>query len=125
MKDFTKCAICKNRTELGGCEVTACTFHPYKSETTNYTATECKQSDAVKEFGIEEDVYRGGSGVSDYQERMKEWAEAQDWHLIQKVFRIDSYNKEYSIEINGIGFAVSDFHNFEKEFIDLIAKYRI
>ena len=63
--------------------------------------------------------------MNEYQERMKEWAEAQDWHLIQKVFRIDSYNKEYSIEINKIGFAVSDFHNFEKEFIDLIAKYRI
>ena len=56
---------------------------------------------------------------------MKEWAEWQDWNLIQKVFTIDSEHKEYSIEINKIGFAVSDFHNFEKELIDLIAKYRI
>ena len=54
MNAYTKCAICKNRTELGGCKVTACSFRPYESETTNYTATECKQSDTVKEFGIEE-----------------------------------------------------------------------
>ena len=63
--------------------------------------------------------------MNDYQEKMKEWAEAQDWDLIRKVFTIDSEHKEYSIGINGIGFAVSDFHNFEKELIDLIAKYRI
>ncbi len=63
--------------------------------------------------------------MNDYQERMKEWAEAQDWNLIRKVFTIDAKHKEYNIDINGIGFAISDFHNFEKEFIDLIAKYRI
>ena len=63
--------------------------------------------------------------MNDYQERMKEWAEAQDWGLIRKVFTIDSYNKEYLVAINEIGFAVSDFSNFEKELIDLIAKYRI
>lgn len=63
--------------------------------------------------------------MSEYQERMKEWAEQQDWNLIRKVFTIDSEHKEYSIGINGIGFAVSDFHNFEKELIDLVANYRI
>lgn len=56
MNDYTKCAICKNRNEFGGCKVTACSFRPYESETTNYTATECKQSDTVKEFGIEEEI---------------------------------------------------------------------
>jgi len=60
-----------------------------------------------------------------YLEKMKEWAECQDYHLISKINRIDSFHSEYEININGVGFAINDFSNFEKDLINIIAKYRI
>ena len=59
------------------------------------------------------------------QIKMKEWAESQDWKLIEKVLKCFSDGKEYVININGVQFNINDFYDFEKEFIKLIAKYAI
>lgn len=60
--------------------------------------------------------------MTEYQERMKEWADFQDWKLIETIS-----GRETSININGVSFAIekSKFYEFEKEFIELVAKYRI
>jgi hypothetical protein len=63
-------------------------------------------------------------GCTEYENKMREWAECQDFKLIKSIIS-DNEGKEYSIEINGVGFAINDFYGFEKEFINLIAKYRI
>ena len=63
--------------------------------------------------------------INDYKQKMKEWAESQDWKLIEKVFQCCGDGKEYVININGVQFNINDFYDFEKEFIDLVAKFRI
>jgi hypothetical protein len=53
-----------------------------------------------------------------------EWAEQQEFNLIEKV---QSYgdSKEYTLNINGVRFAVSSYYDFEKDFFDLITKHRL
>ena len=61
---------------------------------------------------------------NDYEQKMLNWANVQDWRLIDKIVNYDG-GREYTININGVGFAINDFSNFEADFIKLIAKYRI
>ena len=53
-----------------------------------------------------------------------EWVEQQEFNLIEKV---QSYgeSKEYTLNINGVRFAVSSYYDFEKDFFDLITKHRL
>ena len=61
---------------------------------------------------------------NEYYQKMLNWAKVQDWRLIDKIVNYDG-GREYTININGVGFAINDFSNFEADFIKLIAKYRI
>ena len=61
---------------------------------------------------------------NEHYQKMLNWAELQDWRLIDKIVNYDG-GREYTININGVGFAINDFSNFEADFIKLIAKYRI
>ena len=64
---------------------------------------------------------------NEHYQKMLNWAELQDWRLIDKIVNIVNYGggREYTININGVEFAINDFSNFEADFIKLIAKYRI
>ena len=64
-----------------------------------------KQKDLRKSFGLEDQESRKNT-----KQQKTKYTRTTKYALL----------KEYKI-----GFAVSDFHNFEKELIDLIAKYRI
>jgi hypothetical protein len=61
--------------------------------------------------------------ASDYQKKL-DWAESQDWNLIYWVAKYVG-GKEYTININGVRFAVRDFDDFKDEFFKLIAKHAI
>ena len=61
---------------------------------------------------------------NEHYQKMLNWANVQDWRLIDKIVNYDGV-REYTININGVGFAINDFSNFEADFIKLIAKYRI
>lgn len=55
---------------------------------------------------------------------MLDWANLQEWNLIEKIFN-DGTTREYTLNVNGVKFTITNFYRFEEEFIKLIAKYRI
>ena len=62
--------------------------------------------------------------LNTYEQRVLDWANLQEWNLIEKIFN-DGTTREYTLNVNGVKFTITNFYGFESEFIKLIAKYRV